>query len=284
MGTHNNFKLTNYHSHSHFSDGKGEPERYVQSAIQNNLYAYGFSDHSPVPFYTGWNLKFHKFREYLNEISRLKKKYRGQIKLYSGLEIDYINGLNHINTFKDYLDYTIGAVHFLGFFDNNKPWDFTSGKNIYRRGLKELFGNNIKKLVKYYFEQINTMVSTESPDIIAHFDIIKKYNKGNHFFNENDKWYRDTVFESLEIITQSNSIIEINTRGVLKGLEDEFYPSNFILDRCKELNIKLCLNTDTHHPNEVAALLPEAKELLTTKGFKEVFIFDEQGWYPVAIK
>lgn len=283
MRTTDQFKLTNYHSHTHYSDGKGEPELYVQSAIQNKMYAYGFSCHSPVPFFTGWNLKFHKFRDYLNEISKLKEKYEGQIKLFAGLEIDYITGLNHIGTFKDYLDYTIGAVHFLGFFDDEKPWDFTSGKKIYQTGLKELFGNDIKKLVKYYFEQINHMVLNESPDIIAHLDIIKKYNKGNLFFDENDKWYKDIVFETLQIIAQSDPIVEINTRGVLKGLENEFYPSNFVLDKIKELKIKLCINADTHHPKDVAALLPEARGLLKTKGFKEVFIFDEQGWYPVGI-
>ena len=126
------------------------------------------------------------------------------------------------------------------------------------------------------------MVSNESPDIIAHFDIIKKYNKNSFFYNEDDKWYKNIIFESLEIIAQSNSIIEVNTRGVLKGLEDEFYPSNFILDKIKELHIKLCINTDAHHPNDVAALLPEARELLIAKGFKELFIFDEKGWYPVG--
>ncbi|MEN8122459.1 MAG: histidinol-phosphatase [Bacteroidota bacterium] len=284
MITNNEFKWTNYHSHTNFSDGKGEPELYALSAINHNMYAYGFSCHSPVPFGTSWNMKYENLLAYKREIYRLKKKYAGQIKLFMGMEIDYIKDLVGLSRFKLLnLDYTIGAVHFLGYFEDGKAWDHSGGKSVYERGLKELFGNDIKKLVKYYYEQVNDMVLNEKPDVIAHMDMIKKYNKGNYFFNENEKWYKDIVFETLELISKSNSIVEVNTRGVLKGLENEFYPSNFIIDHCKELNIKLCMNADSHDSKDVMALLPEAKKLLIKKGYKEVFIFDEQGWYPVGI-
>ena len=87
----------------------------------------------------------------------------------------------------------------------------------------------------------------------------------------------------MELIAQSDAIVEVNTRGVLKGLDHEFYPSSFIIDKCKELKIKLCMSADTHHSNDVMALLPDVKKLLLQKGIKEVFIFDEKGWYPIGI-
>jgi len=277
-------KWTNYHSHTHFSDGKGEPELYVKSALKHKMYAYGFSGHSPVPFESGWNMKFENLLAYINEIKRLKKKYKGQIKLFLGMEIDYVENIIGLKNFEYLnLDYTIGGVHFLGFFDDGSAWDYDGGKIKYEKGLKEIFGDDIKKLVKYYYKQVNNMIINEKPDIIAHLDLIKKYNKGNYFFDENEKWYKDIVLESLQVVANSNSIVEVNTRGVLKGIDKEFYPSNFILDKCKELNIKLCLSADTHNSKDVVALLPEAKELLITKGFKEVFIFDEQGWYPINL-
>ena len=277
-------KWTNYHSHTNFSDGKGEPELYVKSAIDHKMYAYGYSCHSPVPFKSNWNMKFENLLAYINEIKRLKEKYKEQIKLFLGLEIDYIKNIVGINNFKHLnLDYTIGGVHFLGFFDDGTAWDYDGGKIKYEKGLKELFNNDIKSLVKYYYEQVNNMVINEKPDIIAHFDLIKKYNKGNYFFDENEKWYKDILLESLEIISKSNSIVEVNTRGILKEIDDEFYPSNFILDKCKEFNIKLCLSADTHNSKDVMAFLPEARNLLIEKGFEELFIFDEKGWYPIGI-
>ncbi|MBN1253298.1 MAG: histidinol-phosphatase [Bacteroidales bacterium] len=278
-------KWTNYHSHTSFSDGKGEAELYAISAIEHKMYAYGYSCHSPVPFYSGWNMKFENLLAYINEIKRLKIKYQDKIKIFLGMEIDYIKNIIGINNFKHLnLDYTIGGVHFLGFFDDGSAWDYDGGKIKYEKGLKELFNNDIKSLVKYYYEQVNNMIIDEKPDIVAHLDLIKKYNKGNFFFDENEKWYKDLVFETLNIISKSDSILEVNTRGVLKGLNEEFYPSNFVLDKCKELNIKMCINADTHNPTDVMALLPEVRNLLIDKGFKEFYIFDEKGWEPIGIE
>ena len=93
-------KWTNYHSHTHYCDGKGEPELYVKSAIQKGMYAYGFSGHSPVPFESGWNMKFEKLTTYLNEIKALKIKYNDQLKIYLGMEIDYVKDLISVDQYK----------------------------------------------------------------------------------------------------------------------------------------------------------------------------------------
>ncbi len=277
-------KWTNYHSHTKFSDGKGEPELYIQSAIEKGMYAYGFSCHSPLPFESGWNMKFENLRNYLLEIKRLKEKYLGSIKLYLSLELDYVKDWIGLDQYKKYnLDYTIGAVHFLGFFENGHVWDFDRSAKWFKKGLEELFDNDIKKLVAFYFQQVTDMAETLRPDLIAHFDLIKKYNANQAFFDQSDDWYKEIVFEALEKISKTSSILEVNTRGVLKKLDNEFYPANFILGRCKELNIPLCLSADTHNPNDVMAYLPEARTLLQKIGYKEVYILDEKGWGPTPI-
>ena len=37
--------LTNYHTHTRFSDGKGEPEEFVLQALKLGFDALGFSEH-----------------------------------------------------------------------------------------------------------------------------------------------------------------------------------------------------------------------------------------------
>jgi len=277
-------KWTNYHSHTHFSDGKGAPELYIVSALEKGMYAYGFSCHSPVPFETGWNMKFEKLKDYLFEINRLKNNYKDSIKLYLSLEIDYVKDLIAIDQFQKYkLDYTIGAVHFLGFFEDGQVWDFDRSSAWFRRGLLELFDNDIRKLVQFYYQQVVDMAINYSPNLIAHFDLIKKYNSNNAFFDESEAWYKEIVFSCLEQLVKTDCILEVNTRGVLKKLNTEFYPSNFILKRCKELKIPLCLSADTHNPTDVMAYLPEARIVLKEIGYKEVYILDENGWNPTPI-
>jgi histidinol-phosphatase (PHP family) len=70
---------------------------------------------------------------------------------------------------------------------------------------------------------------------------------------------------------------------VLKKLNSEFYPSNFILKRSLELNIPVCLSSDAHQVHHVMALLPEASELLKSLGYKKIYILDEETWVPVSI-
>jgi len=278
-------KLTNYHSHTFYSDGKGNPELYVEAAIKNGLYAYGFSCHSPVPFESEWNMKFENLVNYINEIESLKEAYKAKLKIYLGLEIDYVKDIVGINNFRNFdLDYTIGGVHFLGFMPNEKPWDFDRGKLWFKQGLDELFSGDIKKLVTFYYQQIIDMISHQKTDVLAHFDLIKKYNAGNFFFDQEEKWYKDIAYAALDVVAKSGIILEVNTRGVLKKLDTEFYPSNFILKRCLELKIPVCLSADTHKPDDTMALLPEARELLEHIGFKEIFIFDERGWCAEGIE
>jgi len=277
-------KWTNYHSHSHFSDGKGSPELYAKAAIENGLYAYGYSCHSPVPFASGWNMKFENLVNYITEIQRLKEKYSNEIKLFLGLEIDYMKDTIGPDNFKNFnLDYTIGGIHFLGFMPDGTPWDFDRGKSWFKQGLDELFSGDVKKLVSYYYQQITDMITDQKTDVLAHFDIINKYNAGKVFLNPDEKWYKDIAFGALDVVSKSGIVVEINTRGVLRKLDTEFYPSNSILKRCLELKIPVCLSADTHNPADTKALLPEARELLISLGFKELFIFDENGWNPESI-
>jgi histidinol-phosphatase (PHP family) len=163
------------------------------------------------------------------------------------------------------------------------PWDFDRGKSWFRQGLNELFSGDIRKLIAYYYQQLTDMVTNQKTDILAHFDLIGKYNAKNEFFDPGEKWYKDISFRALDVVSKSGIVVEVNTRGVLKKLDTEFYPSNSILKRCLELKIPVCLSADTHNPKDTMALLPEARDLLISIGYKELAIFDEKGWNPVSI-
>ena len=72
---------TNYHSHTNFSDGSDNPVDYAESAIANNMLAYGFSCHAPVEFECNWTIQPQKLTSYLSEIDRLKKQYASKIQI-----------------------------------------------------------------------------------------------------------------------------------------------------------------------------------------------------------
>jgi histidinol-phosphatase (PHP family) len=118
------------------------------------------------------------------------------------------------------------------------------------------------------------MVATQRPDIIAHFDKIKMHNK-NRFFTEEEFWYKDLVWKTLKYISdETDSIIEINTRGLYKKRSDTFFPGPDILELVHHLNIPLTLNSDAHEPDELNGYYPEALALLKEIGFKELIGFE----------
>ena len=74
------------HIHTTFCDGDSTPEEMVQAAMERGLEGIGFSGHAPMPFDAPWAMTPAGAAEYWREVSRLKEKYRGRIKILLGPE------------------------------------------------------------------------------------------------------------------------------------------------------------------------------------------------------
>lgn len=276
---------TNYHMHSHYCDGVGQLETYVKKAIDKKMFAIGFSGHAPVPFITDWHMKKSSLASYINDINTLKNKYRNDIQIYSGLEVDYIPGKTGPNTFREqHLDIIIGSIHYVGQFENggNCCIDYTTEE--FEKGLEIIFGNDIEKLVGTYYETMVSMIQNDPPDIIGHLDIIKKLNHNNRYLSEEEDWYRDLISGVISAISASNCIVEINTRGFYKGITREFYPSKWILEKCLKSNIPITISSDAHRPNDIDNSMKDAASILLDIGYKQVSILDEAKWRNVDLK
>ncbi|MDR1725842.1 MAG: histidinol-phosphatase [Bacteroidales bacterium] len=277
----------NFHSHSNFCDGKNSLEEMVKKAIALGLTHYGFSSHAPVPFENKFAIPQNKVQDYLMECSRLKNIYADKIHLYSAMEFDYIpNIMENIDrqAQKYNLDYFIGSVHMVkekGI--NNNIWFIDgSSQETYDKELESVFHCDVHKGVKTFFAQTNEMIVKTKPDILGHFDKIKMHNK-ERFFSENDKWYENLVYETLECVKKNNkTVIEINTRGLYKKRYYDYFPSQKWFKVMKDMEIPVTISTDCHKTEEIDLLFEETLNLLKTTGFKEVWYY-EQGWKAKAL-
>ncbi|MBI9060171.1 MAG: histidinol-phosphatase HisJ [Labilibaculum sp.] len=276
---------TNYHMHSHYCDGEGELEAYVIRAIEKGMLAIGFSSHAPIPCGMFWHMKKELLCEYIKEMSFLKNKYHDDIKIYSGLEVDYIPNVIGPSHFRDLnLDIIIGSVHYAGMFENGENCIIEYTEEKFVEGLELIFNNNIIELVRTYYDNIISMVNNDPPDLIGHFDIIKKFNYGNKFFNEKDRWYQNIVAEVIKVIAKKKCVVEINTRGYYKGITEDFYPSRWILEKCLEYNIPITISSDAHQVQEIDSGFEAAASLLIEIGYKHVYIFIEGKWCKADLK
>jgi histidinol-phosphatase (PHP family) len=89
-------------------------------------------------------------------------------------------------------------------------------------------------------------VNKYEPDIIAHLDIVKKNNHKDHLFYENSGWYRKMIFNTLDSIEKTSTIMEVNLGGINRGYTNEPYPSFWILRECAKRDIPIVINSDAH--------------------------------------
>ena len=272
----------NLHTHSKFCDGSGEPEEYVKSALEKGFHSLGFSSHAPVPFKNNFAIKDDvELQKYCQAIRELQILYRDRIFIWLALELDYVDGISR--DFLEFsqtclLDYTIGSVHLVKNENKDGLW-FIDGPKIesYDEGLKNIFGGDIRKAVSAYYQQVNRMVLTQKPDIIGHFDKIKMHNQ-NRYFSEDEPWYRRLVMDLLNILRQSGTIVEVNTRGIYKKRCDDLYPGHWVLKEIKKKGIPVTLSSDAHRPEEIDGYYAEAQEILRSIGFKNLVYFNEGRW------
>ena len=273
--------LTNYHSHSHYCDGKGSPEAQVQGAIARGLRAFGFSSHCPVPFENKWSMKAERLEEYLAETRALRTQYEGQIELYVGLEVDFIPdmvGPSHFPT----LDYCVGSVHYVGLNQYEQPWEIDGSSVEFLACLDTLYGGDIRVVIQKYYSIIRQMVATDPPPIVGHLDKIKMHNEARHLFDESESWYVEEVEQTLQTIAQAGIITEINTRGNYKR-DLELYPSPWIIRRMRELNIPICINSDSHRPEEITASFPLAFQVVKAAGYAQERVLVNGQWQDIAL-
>ncbi len=275
---------TNYHGHCHYCDGKEAPEAYVRAAVEQQMPSYGFSSHAPLPYGLPWPMAPGQLLGYQQEVAALKAQYADQVTIYCGLEVDYIPGVIGPKGMRTQaaLDYTIGSVHFVDFFDNGQPWEIDGSYQVFQRGLHDIFNDDIRLAIERYYALIKEMVEKEPPDMVGHLDKIKIQSRAGAYFGEQNGWYRQAVLKTLDAIAQRALMVEVNTRGVYKK-KSELYPSPWILARMREREIPIVLNSDAHHPREIATFFPEAVAQLTELGYTTVQQLQGDEWQAVPI-
>lgn len=257
-------------------------EEFVRFAISKNVTRYGFSSHAPLPFITHWNMKQDDFDEYIAEFKRLDKKYADRIRLFAGVESDYISNYSPVinQLFQaDQLDYIIGSVHYMDRLPSGKLWTVDGPFSDFAAGLNSLFQGDIRAAVLRYFDIVTEMLEEGGFHIVGHVDKIAMNALGIRDFSPSAKWYIDRVEQLLELISSKNYVLEINTKslqqlGITYPLQ-QFYPV------IRELNIPVTVNSDCHYPMNVTDGFTIVYSLLKEVGFTSLSQLIDGKWQPV---
>ncbi|MBI9101140.1 MAG: histidinol-phosphatase [Spirochaetales bacterium] len=272
---------TNYHNHCYLDDGNGELFEHADSAIKNGLTGLGFSCHAPLPFINEWTLTTKTLPTYLEGVKKLKSEYKERLDIALGLEVDYIPGKMGPSSqwIKDLkLDYVIGSVHMLEDPATGTYYDVDGPDEGFLHLLKNVYKNDIKKMVAAYFHAEISLMEEHEFDILGHCDLIKKKNKDNKFFDQNEAWYRKEALGMLEVLAGKDIIMEINTGAIARGYQTEFYPNLWMLKEAFRMNIPITLNSDCHQPEKISESYTESMTIIKDIGYRELQILIDGKW------
>ena len=278
--------LANYHTHTTFSDGHASPAEYLEAALGEQMPAIGFSDHAPLPFANNFAIVHERLQEYADAIDELSVISHVPVSIWKGLEIDYIPELiypGHPGFDELNLDFTIGAVHYVDYYPDGKPWNVDGSTLGFAKGLKEIFHGDVRAAVARYYELQYELITRHTPDILAHMDRIKRHNFDHRFFSAGSEWYISAVRKVLEAMAEHGTILEINTKGFYSYGEPEFYPSRDIVELAFQLDIPVHPAADAHQPHHLQTAFVEVLEMLIDVGYTEIHQFDGHAWVPVPL-
>lgn len=276
--------LCTYHSHCTFCDGKAPAEEFVKAAIDAGFHSYGISSHSPLPFETRWSLSKANLEAYLQEIERLKKLYAGQIELYVGLEIDYLN--DDWGPSSDYfqqmpLDYRIGSVHLVTNGETGEMMDMDGNFDDFRENFRKVYYDDLKHLVWDYFRSSARMVELGGFDFVAHPDKISMNGSLVDSTLIEQEWYNELLREYFQLIAEKGVMVEVNTKAYTKkGL---MFPNVKYFKWLKELDIPVMVNSDAHLPQLVNDNRELAFRWLREAGIKSTMRLHHGAWEEVPL-
>ena len=264
-------QLADYHIHTSFCNhANGTMKEYVKHAISAGLSEMGFADHNPLPAYlkNQYRMLPEDLQIYFNIICDLKNQFP-QIKIRVGIELDYIEvAMNYLRRLlKEYdFDYIIGSVHYLN-IDSPQQLPY----------LSDCHSNKKIELFKKYFDAMEQAVETGLFDIIAHFDLPRR------FWGDLDEQSVSYAIAVLELIKKNNLCLEINTSGFRTKNVEEPFPGSKFLHLAKDREIPITLGSDAHKPVYVGSYFPEAVILLKKIGFEYVHLFSNRQRIPLKI-
>lgn len=274
--------LEDWHTHNKLCHhATGTIEDYIRKAIKIKLRTIGISDHFPYEFlsnieripYEDYAITLPEIETYLSTTEALRHKYQEDISVRIGFEIDYFKNQesalnNHLKPVKDRLDYILGSIHILNFFDGKGAWGFDDSR--FRDDYKSY---GVDRVYLFYYQSLRKMISSEhfDFDIIAHFDLPKKFND----IPKNEELVFNEAMKVLTLIKKRDIVMEINTGGLRKDCREQ-YPSAQIIEEMYSLDIPILLGSDAHNPQDIAWKFNKMLKMLKKIGYNQLIHFHKR--------
>ena len=100
------------------------------------------------------------------------------------------------------------------------------------------------RMFRIYYENLSSMLCKDRPQIIGHFDLVRKQPQLAGFFTS--PAYRRIALNALERSRACGGVLEINTGGMVKGKMSDPHPSGELMGAWLEMGGAVTVTSDCH--------------------------------------
>ena len=245
----------------------------VQTAIEKNFIALGFSGHTYDP--TSLSYCIRDMAGYMEEVKRVREKYKNQIQIYLGIEEESTCWVNRAD-----FDYILGSSH--KFYVDGKAYDVDGSPAEFDTCLA-LFEGDELRMAETYFREFTEYVLKRKPDIVGHFDLLTKFEeRGNSSFFQKPEYHRIAETYLTEALG-SGCVFEVNTGAISRGYRTSPYPHERLLHVMKKNDAKLILTSDCHNAKDLDCHFEETKQILRDVGIRKLYTIYDHEWVTYSI-
>lgn len=271
------YLLSSVHVHTKLCDGKNTAEELAVTAWKQGLKTLGFSGHSHTPCDLEYCMTRSRTALYKAQVEKLKERYAGKLDILCGLEWDLYSDDDPTA-----YDYWIGSAHYIHGPKTGKYYEIDWREEDLAACIRDDFDGDGLAAAEQYFANV-AAVAAKKPTILGHFDLIKKINAGNKFFDENSERYKAAAHAALVAAARSRCVLEVNTAGVYRGFRSDYFPGEDILKEWLALSGNVVLTADAHDVKALTFGFEPAAELLKTLGYGKVLVLGKGGFTPCEL-
>ncbi|UFU01159.1 histidinol-phosphatase HisJ [Radiobacillus kanasensis] len=249
-------KKGDFHVHSPYCPhgSNDSMEEYVRKAIEKGMDYLTFTEHAPFPESfidpvpnKDSAMSWADVEDYINDGLLLKEKYKHDLQIKVGFEVDFIEGYEKETTrildyFGTRIEDSILSVHMLRIGEQYVCIDYSD----------EEFGrilsltNGVDSLHRLYYQTVKRSIlanlGSYKPRRIGHITLVEKFRKKYpatmDFTTEQD--------EILSLLHKDQLELDVNSAGFYKEWNENAYPPQPLINKAKQLGIPLITGSDSH--------------------------------------
>ena len=100
-------------------------------------------------------------------------------------------------------------------------------------------------------------------DIIAHFDLLTKFNDRGDLFDTNHSRYKAAADKAMDALLKTPAALEVNFGAIARGYTTKPYPEKTYLTRWLAAGKRVCYSSDCHEKSHLLDYYEDYKQLLS---------------------